>query len=1526
VFNDQQLQRNMKNQIIILRISLGLLFYIVTTFPVFAGAVNFSKEILKDLSPVFVIETPPSVTNITICNNQLPYQWNNIACLTAGTYTAILTGSNGSDSTAILNLSVINIGTSITNKIICDNELPYLWNGNNYSSSGTYSVTLTSSNGCDSVPILSLTVNHTVTSSTNVSVCSNLLPYHWNGNSYPVAGIYNVTLTSSAGCDSVAALHLVVRPVSASITNKIICAGQLPYHWNGHVYASAGTYSVTLNSSNGCDSVATLNLSTNPTTTSFTTVTVCNNQLPYHWNGQVYTAAGNHPVILTGASGCDSVATLILIIKPVLQSNTNVTICNGQLPYSWNGNSYLYSGIYSVTLAGSNGCDSVATLHLSSVPVLTSTTTASVCNSELPYSWNGNNYSSSGNYTASFINASGCDSVATLALTVEMPQLVNGDVVLCEGQLPYTWNGYVFTTVGTYPINPPVFLDACHSISTFTVAIDSLHAYNAVSICNNQLPYIWHGNNYAVSGSYTVTLPSSTGGCDTLATLDLAVQPVSASTTSIGICSDQLPYSWNGHNYNASGGYTVTLVNSNGCDSLATLNLTVNPVQSSTTNTIICNAQLPYSWNGNTYVSSGIYTITLTSSGGCDSIATLNLGVQPYLTSNTNIVICNNQLPYNWNGNAYTIAGNYPVTFISSGGCDSIATLNLSVNNLMTGDTTIRICNTQLPYIWNGNTYATAGNYTILLLSTGGCDSAAILHLTVNQAVSSITNTTVCNNQLPYSWNGNSYPFAGIYTVTLTSSGGCDSLATLDLSVTNILTSTTNVTLCNSQLPYHWNGNTYANPGTYSVTMVSPGGCDSVPILSLTVVPYFTSNTNIFVCSDQVPYNWNGIGYSSSGSYTATLISNTGCDSIATLNLIVKPVATSTTIKTVCSNQLPYNWNGHSYNLAGTYTVILTATNGCDSIATLSMIVNPVTTSSTSVSICSNHLPYSWNGNIYPSVGTYHVTLTGSSGCDSLATLLLQVKQTTFSTTNISICSNQFPYTWNGQQFTTGGVHTVNLTNIAGCDSVASLNLTVNPVTTSNSNAIACVNQLPYIWNGQSYTTAGLHTVVLVNSSGCDSIATLNLVINPVQTSLTQLATCTNQLPYQWNGQSYSTAGTYTVTLTSVSGCDSLATLNLTVNPVAMSTTNVSTCSSQLPYLWNGQSYTTAGIHAVVLTSSLGCDSVATLNLSIQPTPQIPSVTSPVVYCQFDTTSVLTAGITDPSAHLVWYTDITGGIGTLSAPRPSSLIPVNINYYVSQVNGTCESPRAVISVNVNKKPMLGTDKSIRICFGSSADLSTLYATNGYNVSWTHNTLPVVNSSAITNAGTYQLIVLTSYGCADTAQVDLIIQPKVIAHAGNDADAEYNIPYQLLGSGGVTYQWAPANLLNDPFIANPLATITANSSFILMVKDEIGCTAFDTVNIRVLNGPTFYVPTAFTPNGDGLNDIFRPTPVGISSLDFFRIFNRYGELVFETSELGKGWDGIYKGVRQNTGNFVWSLKGTDRKGQVKILKGNVMLIK
>ncbi len=108
---------------------------------------------------------------------------------------------------------------------------------------------------------------------------------------------------------------------------------------------------------------------------------------------------GSYLDTLTNMYGCDSVTILILKIYPVVYSTTDDTICDNQLPYVWNGNNYSVPGTYSVTLTSSHGCDSIATLNLTVHPVVYSTTNDTICDDQLPYVWNGNNYTATGSIT-----------------------------------------------------------------------------------------------------------------------------------------------------------------------------------------------------------------------------------------------------------------------------------------------------------------------------------------------------------------------------------------------------------------------------------------------------------------------------------------------------------------------------------------------------------------------------------------------------------------------------------------------------------------------------------------------------------------------------------------------------------------------------------------------------------------------------------------------------------------------------------------------------------------------------------------------------------------------------------------------------------------------------------------------------------------------------------------------------------------------------------------------------------------------
>ena len=475
------------------------------------------------------------------------------------------------------------------------------------------------------------------------------------------------------------------------------------------------------------------------------------------------------------------------------------------------------------------------------------------------------------------------------------------------------------------------------------------------------------------------------------------------------------------------------------------------------------------------------------------------------------------------------------------------------------------------------------------------------LNLTVNPNVSSTQNITICQNALPYSWNSQSLTAAGTYIAVLQNVNGCDSTVTLNLNVNPNVTSTQNITICQNALPYSWNNQSLTAAGTYTALLQNINGCDSTVTLNLIVNPNVTTTQNITICQNALPYSWNNQSLTAAGTYTALLQNINGCDSTVTLNLAVNPNVASTQSITICQNALPYSWNNQSLTAAGTYTAVLQNINGCDSTVTLNLTVNPNVTSTQNITICQNALPYSWNNQSLTAAGTYTAVLQNINGCDSTVTLNLTVNPNVSSTQNITICQNALPYSWNSQSLTAAGTYTAVLQNINGCDSTVTLNLTVNPNVSSTQNITICQNALPYSWNNQSLTAAGTYTAVLQNINGCDSTVTLNLTVNPNVTSTQNITICQNALPYSWNNQSLTAAGTYTALLQNINGCDSTVTLNLTVNPNVSSTQNITICQNALPYSWNNQSLTLPELTQLLLQNINGCDSTVTLNLTVNP-------------------------------------------------------------------------------------------------------------------------------------------------------------------------------------------------------------------------------------------------------------------------------------------------------------------------------------
>lgn len=270
-------------------------------------------------------------------------------------------------------------------------------------------------------------------------------------------------------------------------------------------------------------------------------------------------------------------------------------------------------------------------------------------------------------------------------------------------------------------------------------------------------------------------------------------------------------------------------------------------------------------------------------------------------------------------------------------------------------------------------------------------------------------------------------------------------------------------------------------------------------------------------------------------------------------------------------------------------------------------------------------------------------------------------------------------------------------------------------------------------------------------------------------------------------------------------------------------------------------------------------------------------------------------------------------------------------YTVRANIGNCETQASVV-INGSPYPTVNAGPDSVICYGDQVQLQGTVGGNSFF--WTPvnglinaNTLTPIAQPVRTTA--YQLVTQGYLLCPKPARDTVVVQviPPVRAFAGNDTAIVLGQPLQLFATGATNYEWSPSLGLNNAFIFNPIATLSENQTYVVKVSTANGCFDYDTLNVRVFKtAPDIFVPTAFSPNGDGTNDVLVPVPVGLEGYDFFEVYSRWGQRVFSTTEIGKGWDGNLNGRPQDSDTYVWIVQGTDFTGKRIYKKGTVVLIR
>ena len=572
----------------------------------------------------------------------------------------------------------------------------------------------------------------------------------------------------------------------------------------------------------------------------------------------------------------------------------------------------------------------------------------------------------------------------------------------------------------------------------------------------------------------------------------------------------------------------------------------------------------------------------------------------------------------------------------------------------------------------------------------------------------------------------------------------------------------------------------------------------------------------------------------------------------------------------------------------------------------------------------------------YTNCDTYSVPFQNESTASNVTSYLWDFGVASITTDVSTAAAPTYTYT-------SAGTYTVKLkvSNSLGCQDSATTTVKVYPGFTPNFNYTGSCYQAPFQFNDATvaqYGSVNSWSWNFGESSSSTNTASTN---NPTHT--------------------YNSAGTYTVSLNVASsvGCSGSISKTVTANDkpnLTLPFTDTLICTiDTLPLIANvigtGITYSWSPNYKIddvtisnpkvwpkdttVYTVTVTQNSCVTTGSITVNTLDFITVTLPAdtTVCKTDSFRINTI-----SHALQYLWSPATGLSSTSTKYPMAYADNDITYYVTANLGKCQDQTAM-HVKVVPYPQVYAGADTSICYGTQAQLNANMVAAYFN--WSPvNTL--TNSSSLspiaspTATTPYIIKVTDTLGCPkavyDTVTVYVI--PKIVVFAGNDTSVVIGQPLQLnaTANNGLTfnYKWNPTSWLSDPTIYNPIATFNSSVdsiTYLVTATTAEGCYGTDAMTIKVFKtNADIFMPNAFSPNGDGKNDVFKPVLVGISKMTVFSIYNRWGQMVYTTSQHNKGWDGTMQGKKQDPGTFVYMVSGIDYLGRTVTKKGAFTLIR
>ena len=1253
--------------------------------------------------------------------------------------------------------------------------------------------------------------------------------------------------------------------------------------------------------------------------------------------------AGSYTVTVTDKNGCSTTASDSLR-KPaaiVVTATTNASVCNasngsatvtiagGVLPYtySWNASppqttanlNNVSPGNYTLTIVDSFGCTKTSAVAISSSSGLAlkttktnvlcagtatgkSTATASGGTKPYTYSWSTGATTAkisnvaAATYTVTVTDKNGCTASEAVAITsnAAMAAKITATPVSCfggsDGQLKAVISGG----------KSPYTYSWSTSIVQHTDTIGSLSA-----------------------NTYTL-LVTDTNACTASFTAVVA-QPNALKLTFID--SVQRCYAQD----NAS----VTVLTSGG----------TKPYRYFWQNT-----DAPLDTNRIVHLSFGTFTVNVQDSNGCSVTEVDTLKATPMLTLNTAVTTAGCTLS-NGAANVAATGGTGPYAYLWSTGATStgVSGLNAGVYNVTVTD-------------HNACTATTAAS----ILNASGFSVGVLVNQNITCFGDSLGSIAVnaSGGALPYQYHWNNTPTnaallnhlkGGVYQVTVTDANGCIQVANVDLMNPPLLQST-----------------------FYKVNALCPGhanGSDSIAV-SGGIAPYV--------------YNWsNGssvIGASTlaihnilAGTYSVTVTDANGC-SLTLVDTIAQPQFsfTTTNIAPFCvgdSNAVgmvrmaggtgPYtftwsttpaqNTNTVRGVFPGTYTVTVTDKYGCTTLAydtihpplalepvAVGTIPCGLTLGSVAVSTAGGTLPYHYLWSTADTLttianlisGNYSVTVTDHWGCTSQSVALVpapSIIENNLNATEVTCFAKH-----NGVLVATpsGGIvpYSFSWSNGAVVDSLAGLVAGKYLLTITDARGCTLIDSavltqpLPLSWSSQVTPTACGQRIgaAAVHAAGGTAPYTYLWQTNPVL----QDSVITGLLEQ-----------TYWVSIADQNGCDTLAAVVVgaqgKLGPAAATIVNekcngdmlgsiavvVQGASVPLHYLWSSGDTlvslvnVSAGTYSLAISDGVLC----TLDTSFavtQPLPLLAAATAvfPDRCGRNDgKDSIAVQGGVAPYTY-AWPDGSTNQVDTSLSAGAYAVTVTDVNACATSV---------ALSVASWAAPAVLVKQVVSTCPGLSQGAIALQRPpTALDFVWDNaDTGAAINHLA---AGAYTVTVADMYNCTTSAAIDVDAYVVSSPNLGDALTIEKGMSAQLSAQGEwVSYLWQPAAGLSDPTIADPVASPLVNTEYVLRVVDQHQCVVQDSIMIHVKE---LFLPSAFSPNGDGINDIYYVQGVVDYVQLNFLIFDRWGELVFSADNPQLGWDGTAGGVPLDPGVFIYTLNVKFADGHVVHESGSITLVR